>query len=167
MRTFTEIQRIGKWIYILLAVDFLVVFLILNKEYKSEKTSGEEFVTIVIVMIIVTAFVIALVSLTGQYTKIDSFGVHFKYPPIQWRWKTLPLQSIQRLEISNNFSLRTGYAYGKWNIFKEDPYITTMGYEKTIRIYFKDGKTLCIGTRKPSEFYETLKHLKSAENVTY
>lgn len=167
MKTFTEIQRIGKWIYILLSIDFLIVFLVLLDSYKDGAASKNEFWLIMLTVFLINAGVAALVEFSGQYTKIDNNGVHYKFPPYCVKWKTIPLNEIEKFEVVGYDSVNFGFAVGKLNIIRKEPYITMMGLEKVVRLYFLNGKTLRIGTRKPSEFYEKLKHLKSVENDTY
>ena len=160
---FNESQRIGNWIYILLGVDFLVVTLILYSEVKKGNSNLTEFWSSLGIVLVLNVFILFFLRMSVLYTKVDTKGVHYRYPPFCIKWKLIPFETIKDFQIQNYSSMNHGYGVGRWNLFSKTDSITSIGTDKAIKIDYNSKKPILIGTQKASEFYNAIRKLKSKE----
>jgi len=161
---FSEIQRIGNWIYILLGVDLLVVSFILYREFKNGTTSLNELLVTIGIILVFNTLIVLFIRMSALQTKVDKQGVHYKYPPFCIKWKVIPFEKISDFQIQNYSSMNHGYSVGKWNLFSKTDRITAIGTDKVIKIDYNSKKPILISSQKASEFYNAIKKFKSRED---
>ncbi|GLB53231.1 hypothetical protein NBRC110019_22710 [Neptunitalea chrysea] len=164
MTPFTEKQKLGNWIFILLGVDFFIVIAILFNEYYNNGVPLSELYTSIIIITTINVLLVLTITNIAQYTLINKEGIHYKYTPFVNKYKTIPLEKITSFQIESYDTLNYGYAVGKWNFFSKTDMVTQMGLEKVIRIEYGAKKPIIIGSQKPNEFYTILKKLRKPEN---
>lgn len=161
---FTETQRMGYWIFIILGMDIIVVTSILLNDYFEGNMPLKELLTTLGIVFTINTFIVLLILNMKQQVKINLTGIHYKYPPFCIKWKTIPLERITEFSIESYDRLSYGYNAGKLNMFSKYDMLTTMGLDKVITIQYGAKKPMKIGTKKTNEFYSTLKKLKNKEN---
>ncbi|HLT52341.1 MAG TPA: hypothetical protein VKZ97_00520 [Flavobacteriaceae bacterium] len=161
---FSDIQRIGNWIYILLGVDLLVVSFILYREFKNGTTSLNELLVTIGIILVFNTLIVLFIRMSALQTKVDKQGVHYKYPPFCIKWKVIPFEKISDFQIQNYSSMNHGYSVGKWNLFSKTDRITAIGTDKVIKIDYNSKKPILISSQKASEFYNAIKKFKSRED---
>lgn len=161
---FNETQRMGNWIFIILGMDVIVVSAIMLNEYFNGNMALNELLITMSLIFIINSLIVILILSTKQHTRINSLGVHYRYPPFHPKWTTIPLESITDFKIESYDKLSYGYAVGKWNFFSKYDMVTTMGLDKVISIDYRAKKPIKIGTQKTNEFYTLLKKLKNQED---
>lgn len=163
IKEFNETQRVGNWIYILLGTDLLVVSLILYNDVKKGNMSMNEFMFSLGMILLLNVFIALFIRFSALYTKVDTQGVSYKYPPFCRNWKLIPFETINDFQIQNYSSMNHGYGVGKWNLFSKTDSITSIGTDKAIKINYNSKKPILIGTQKASEFYNAIRKFKSKE----
>lgn len=161
---FSETQRIGNWIYILLGVDLMMVSGILYSDFKKGNTSTNELWLSIGLIILLNALIVLFIRMSALQTKVDKQGIHYKYPPFCIKWKVIPFEKISDFQIQNYSSMNHGYSVGKWNLFSKTDRITAMGTDKVIKIDYNSKKPILISSQKASEFYNAIKKFKSRED---
>lgn len=166
MKVFSEIQRMPKWIYLLLGLGLIVpVVLLLNTYFKSHSESEQDEMLIALVVVICTeAFAFWLISAMKQCVRIDQKGIHYKYPPFKVKEVLIAMDSITSYQAEDYDIPNYGYKVAKWNILNFTPSITVMGLEKVIRIKYHNGKTILIGTKRPKQFLKIINYYKSPKH---
>ena len=125
--------------------------------------SGDEQIVLAVSMLIFLLSAMFIFSLNLQ-TRIDEFGIHFKFWPIQSVKKNIPWSSIKRCYVRKYSPLKE---YGGWGLRgsirskafgagKNGTALNVSG-NMGIQIEFVDGNKLLIGTQKPEQASEVLK----------
>ncbi|SFU33782.1 hypothetical protein SAMN05216480_101844 [Pustulibacterium marinum] len=164
---FNEKQRIGSWIYMLLGADFFVVSAILYNEYNKTQIPLNQLLWSIGSIIIINSLIAFFIYKSVLYTKVNTSGVHYRFPPFCNQWKTIELHQITEYSIENHASMNHSYSVGKWNWFSKKDSVNTIGTDKAIRIVYHAKKPLFIATDKATEFYNTLHKLKNTEEIDY
>jgi hypothetical protein len=160
-----EEQRIAQvtWIWVALVLLLLTApVLTLVSDSASEKDMTKVLLT--------TAFaftpVVGILLLAKLQIKIDRDGLHYRFIPAVFRWKTISQNNIQSFEMTVNKKLwdkiLSGFGYRHNRLAK------TLSMNVTgatfARIILRDGRTLKIGTVNPESMERALLKLSSPDN---
>ena len=161
MRVFTEIQRLPRWIYIIMIPSFIVILslVIYNYVNAASEAKKNELLMVLLVIILAEALGILFVTSMKQVTRIDKTGIYYKYPPFKIKEAHIPTINIEHYDLVTYSTPYYGYRIGFWNVLGRPPSITVIGIRKAVRLGFKDGKTLLIGTRTPGDLLKTLDYI--------
>lgn len=98
--------------------------------------------------------------------KIDGVGVHYKFIPSVFKWRTIAKNSIESFEVTPKKNLweklECGYGYRN-NRFKRIISMNVTGV-KFARIKLTDGRRIKIGTVNPESMERALRQLTSTDN---
>ncbi|WP_340199288.1 hypothetical protein [Ascidiimonas sp. W6] len=169
MKVFTEIQKIPKWMYVLMIVGLISPLVIILSSYTKSNSESEksELILVSILIICTEALAFWLISSMKQYVQINRNGIHFKYPPFKRKEVVIAMKNVESFAIQDYHIPSYGYKLGAWNILNSTPSITMIGLKKVIRVNYNNGKTILIGTQRPEEAVEIIKHYKLLENENY
>ncbi len=97
--------------------------------------------------------------------KIDSSGIHYRYPPMINKWKTLQKEEIEYWEVGKYYPLRD---YGGWGYRisfrrKKGKALNVYG-NKGLTLQLKNGKTLVLGTRQQEKLKAAMDKLFQTED---
>lgn len=154
MTKFTESQRMfdslfNKIIVILVLVLFgKLIYNSLTLEF-----SYSTFFSLFILLVTIIIFLVFQVK-----TKVDNQGIQVQITPFNLYNKSFDWKDIQRVEVVKYSPLSE---YGGWGYrrSKNGTAINPTG-DKGLRIYFKNGTKLLIGTKKDEELKQFLKSIK-------
>ncbi len=159
MRIFKEEQRFTQtWLFVLLAITAGIPILVMLNEYINHPdtfNTSEGIVTILIIL--ATLGLIFIFKLT---TRIDENGIHYKFFPIHWKFKTITWTNINKAYVKNYDAISD---YGGWGykggVFwkKSKGSAINVSGDIGIQLELKNGKKLLIGTQKKLEASEVLK----------
>lgn len=163
MRIFIEEQRFNQsWLIILIVVSTLIPISIIVGQYIKEPSS---FSSIELVLLISTLVLVAGIIFMFKLTsRIDEKGIHYKFFPFHWKFKTINWNEIDKAYIRNYDAISE---YGGWG-FKGGPLwkkskgkaINVSG-DIGIQIELANGKKLLIGTQKKNEAESVLATYKT------
>lgn len=162
MRVFTEIQRLPKWIYIIIIPSFLLALFMIIHEYinASSAHEKEEVLFALLAVSFTEAFAVLLIVSIKQVVRIDKTGIYYKYPPFKTKEVHIPITKIKAYDLVNYTFPYYGYRVGGWNVLRRTPpAITMIGISKAVRITFRDDKALLIGTKTPDKLINTLHYI--------
>ena len=98
--------------------------------------------------------------------RIDREGIHYRFIPAVFKWRTIPKNSIQSFEVSakKNFweKIECGYGYRN-NRLKKTISMNVTG-SKFARLNLRDGRLFKIGTANPETMERALRQLTSPDN---
>ncbi|NER12278.1 hypothetical protein GWK08_02380 [Leptobacterium flavescens] len=168
MKYFSEIQRFPRWIFFLIASSLSTVLIILGSVYARSTSPPEkkEILIAFVVIILFESLAILFITRIKQEVRIDRTGIHYRYPPFKNKEVQIPISKIKNYDCITYSRPQYGYKAGRWAFFVKTPSITTIGISKVIKLTFIDGSTFLIGTKKPSEFIQTLDSLKNRNEET-
>ncbi|UMB60445.1 hypothetical protein MHL31_15355 [Lutibacter sp. A80] len=158
MKVFTEKQKFNQsLVYIGISICLIVVVLSIIHEWKkfANESLGEQIAAIMGLIIIL--LVIILFTLLKLETKIDEYGVKYKFYPFHGSYKYISWSSIAKCYIREYSPISE---YGGWGIkssFKKkigNAY-TTKG-SIGLQLILKNGKKILIGTQKKEELERVL-----------
>ncbi|WP_411895441.1 hypothetical protein [Winogradskyella sp. A2] len=153
MRIFKEEQRFNQlWIIILLIVSMLVPLGIITGIYlKNPDTFTSLELLLIIGIIIIASGIIFLFKLT---TRIDEFGIHYKFFPFHVRYKTLAWDQIDKAYVRKYNALTE---YGGWGIkggklwSKSKGTSINVSGDIGIQLELKNGKKILVGTQNEND----------------
>ncbi len=101
-------------------------------------------------------FSIGLIILHKSFhlqTRIDRFGISYRYFPLIRKWHTIYREQINNWKIVSRFTMQFGVRYGI-----NSKTLNVQGNKK-IALKLSSGKTLYIGTQQPEEISRAMKKL--------
>ncbi|WP_179018353.1 hypothetical protein [Winogradskyella forsetii] len=166
MRIFKEEQRFNQlWLIVLLLVSIMVPIAIIISEYIENPSSFSisELISIIGVMILASG----IIFLFKLNTRIDEKGIHYKFFPLHWRFKTINWSQIDNAYVRTynpigeygGWGLRGGFFWNK----SKGKAINVSG-DVGIQLVLKSGKKLLIGTQKRNDAESVLATYKSKFN---
>ena len=160
MRVFTEIQKLPKWLFIVIVPSFLVAVSLVINAYVNASTAAEEkeLLFALIAVVVAESIAVFFIATVKQVVRVDNTGVYYKYPPFKRKEVHIPITKIKHYDLVTYPHIYYGYHVGFWNFLRKEPSISTLGVSKAIRLTFNDHKTLLIGTGKPDELLKTLNY---------
>lgn len=162
---YEEEQRFSNvtWIWVALILLLLSIPLL---TLTSDSISQKDMTSV----LLSTAF--ALLPMTGMLLfaklqiKIDEAGVHYKFIPTVFKWRTIAKTSIESFEVTAKKNLweklECGYGY-RSNRFRKTISMNVTG-SKFARLKLTDGRRFKIGTINPESMERALRKLTSPDN---
>ncbi|WP_372745720.1 hypothetical protein [Lutibacter sp.] len=158
MRIFKEEQKFNQLFVI---VGLLMAFIITSiTTYQNWQTVSEEsfskklgsLIGIIIVLIVALLFVFLKLK-----TRVDEIGIHYKFYPFQFNFKTIPWKNIAKCYIRKYEAISE---YGGWGIkysffTKRGKCYTTKG-NIGLQLELKNGKKILFGTQLKDTLQKTL-----------
>jgi len=149
----------GTWvIYLLLLIELPTLVLILVLLFNSEDKSEIGFTLAFVISTLGLVFLL-IVNLKME-TRIDTYGVSFRYFPFIRSWRKFPKGTIQSISVINYSPITD---YGGWG-FKGNK--TTKAYsilgEQGLLLNIGEKKKIMIGTLKAKELEAYLINWKEA-----
>ena len=96
-----------------------------------------------------------LFSASRLITRIDKFGIAFRFIPFQLKFKAISWNEIERFEVRKYKPLSE---FGGWGIkYGKKGKVYNVDGDKGLQLYLKTGKQILIGTQKADELNEFLK----------
>lgn len=158
MRIFKEEQRFTQlWLILLIAVSILVPLAIIIATYikKPNSFSTIEFIAIISLLVFSSSFIF----LFKLSTRIDEKGIHYKFFPFQWKFRTQEWNHISKAYVRQYDALSE---YGGWGLKggklwkKEKGKAINVSGDIGIQLELKNGKKLLIGTQKKQDAISVL-----------
>lgn len=156
MKVFKETQRFTQtWLLLLIAVSLIVPIAILVKTYNDGQMSLESLL-LTGVMILASSAIIFIFKLT---TRIDEIGIHYKFSPIHFSFKTIRWNSINKAYVRTydpigeygGWGLKGGWL---WN--KSKGTAINISGDIGIQLELNNGTKLLIGTQKKEQAIQVL-----------
>lgn len=158
MKVFKEEQKFTQWWLwlFLIAMNLLFLFglykqLILKKSFGDNPMSDIGLIVFVLFFLLFTLFFYIL----KLETKIDEFGIHSRFFPIQTKYKSILWKDMESATVIKYRPIRD---YGGWGM-KGNSY--TVKGNKGIQIYLKKKAIRLIGTQKETEAKQVLATYKN------
>lgn len=167
---FEEVQKLNRILtWVVCATTFLLlggislsgiyIQIIKGSPFGNNPMSDEG---LILFAIISTAFSIGLFFLFNNLTletKIDKFGIHYRFFPFIRKWRIIYKEDITEWEVKRTTVLRHGMSLThRGQAFK-------MNGDRFLSLVYRNGKKILLGTQKPEEMNEALSNLFN-RNVT-
>ncbi len=153
MRIFKEEQRFNQiWIVVLMATSILIIIGIIISEYINDPNSFSpmELVLLIGSLMLISGFIF-LFKLTSR---IDEKGVHYKFFPLHWKFKSIKWNDISKAYVRQYDAINEygGWGFkGGWLWKKSKGRAINVSGNIGIQLELKNGKKLLIGTQKKEE----------------
>ncbi|TCD12087.1 hypothetical protein EZ449_03430 [Pedobacter frigidisoli] len=167
---FEEKQNLNLWwLYILVAVDAIMVGSIVLFDKGGMSTQDLKDVYFAPLLAVLLPFIIVFVIQKNTLTlRINEQGILYKYFPFKSKLNLLAWSSIQTVYITKFDAFGDFGGYGVknrlWFKFKDKAYILN-DKNKGLQIEFKDGKKLLFTSNKIEEMELFLINLKTRHNI--
>lgn len=121
--------------------------------------SQQEIITLWLSTLLASIPVVAILLYSKLQLRIDEVGVHYKFFPGVWKWKTITKTEIESFELSamKSFFEKLEIGYHR-NLLTQSSRMNITG-KKFLRLKLKDGRKMKIGSEHPEEMERALKHL--------
>ena len=143
---FQETQKMDAlWIKVLIIFNSVLTLVIVGKEMieQPDTTLIATFISLLVFMVALYFFVVE----SKATTRIDTQGIHYKYPPFIMNWKLVGWTDIERVEIKSVSPLTD---FGGWGYrFNRKGKGIILSGDKAIIAYLKSGKKFTITTKAP------------------
>ncbi|GAB2492603.1 hypothetical protein [Algoriphagus taiwanensis] len=159
---FKEMQSYkGTWVmYLILVIELPIILLVATLIWNTENGMKEGLWGLGIVVLIVS-LVFMLLMLIRLETRIDEYGVKFRFFPFISSWRTFPKSQIRQIQIINYSPLTD---YGGWGLKGNR---TTKAYsiigDEGILLDIGEKKKIMIGTQKGKELRSYLEDWLESE----
>ncbi len=153
-QVFKETQTYrGTWImYLIVLVEIPTLILLLTLFFKEENKT--EMGIALGLVTITMAFIFLLLFNLKLETRIDQFGISFRYFPFINSWRKYPFDQIKKLEVINYSPITD---YGGWGLKGNS---TTKAYsilgDQGLLLDVGEKKKIMIGTMKAKELEQFL-----------
>lgn len=147
------------WIWIFSFILILVPLLIAAS---SDNVSDSDKIVIALSTLLGFIPVIAILWFSKLQLKVDDNGVHYRFPPAVWRWKTVSGKVIESFEVSKKQNLREKLEIGFRRSLLFNTTTMNITGKKIARIQLQDGQKLKIGSENPESLERALRKLTSA-----
>lgn len=161
MKIFKEKQRFTQtWLIVLLASNAVISFMLITKEYTSQKMALEEYI---MTLLLVTGS-ICLIFVFQLKTRIDEYGIHYQFFPFHLKMKKILWEEITTIEVKKYDPITE---YGGWGLKGSMPWkkkkkraYTVSGYVG-IYIELKNKNTILIGTKEKEKVKQVVGNYKN------
>lgn len=138
------------WLWVIIGLSFIYLVSSLDENHRLSLASLGYSALILSPLVLLFAIMNLRTIVNQEGIKATYFPFHFQPRLIKW-------EEIQKIEILQYHPLLD---YGGWGIrgLGEDKAYNVRG-NKGAKIYYKNGRTLLIGTQKPSEMYHFIKNI--------
>lgn len=145
-----------RWLWLVLA---LIILLPLLLTFNDTGMNQQEIIALLLSTLFASVPVVAILLYSKLQLRIDDVGVHYRFFPGVWKWKTILKTEIESFELSAMNSifekLECGY---RRNLFTDTIRMNITG-KKFLRMKLKDGRKIKIGSEHPEEMERVLKRL--------
>lgn len=164
MKEFEEAQSISNPIFRLILVLILVgslgtLFVLYFTNFWSEFSSDDR---IGFQVMAYTFLPISLLFLFSKLeTRIDEKGIHARFLPILWRWRSYPWKDLKNVTVRDCQPL---LEYGGWGYrigIMGQGHAMILSGKKGIQIELQNGKKMLIGTKRDEEAQKIIEHYTS------
>lgn len=157
---FEEIQKVRQtWIWILLAMAFAGLVLMAAHQIVFRRAFGENLLTLSSISFVgvLFALVTVLIYKADLVTKIDERGIHYRFFPLQIRFRTIFWKEIEEVYIREYDALSE---YGGWGVkFGNYGRAYTVKGRYGLQLELSDDRSILLGTQKPIELERLILHL--------
>jgi hypothetical protein len=156
---FTENQKFKQlWLWIIINIPVITtLFLLLNRFFmKNAPQNQQEHDTITLIIL---AFLLLLVPLLffvlELRTRVTGNAIYIQFFPFHTKWLCFSFSEIASF---SNVTYRPLLEYGGWGIrYSLNGKAYNVSGNRGIRLIFKDGKKLLIGSRDPDRFEKAIR----------
>ncbi len=158
--SFEEVQKVCQtWIWVVLPVAFAGLVLMIANQVMFRQVFGENLLTfssIIFVTILLSLFTL-LIYKAHLVTKIDEYGIRYRFYPLQIKSRTIYWKDVVEVYIREYDGLSE---YGGWGIkFGKHGKAYTVKGRYGLQIELSDERKILIGTQKPIELEKLMLHL--------
>lgn len=162
MRIFKEEQRFTQtWLIVLVLVSLMVpIGIILGSYIKNPDQFSALELLMIIGIILLSSAIIFVFKLS---TRIDEVGIHYKFSPIHFKFRTVKWLEIESAHIRTYDAIGE---YGGWGLkggalwSKSKGKAINVSGDIGIQLQLKNGKKLLVGTLKKKEAEATINYYK-------
>lgn len=171
IKTFTEVQRFGKSLLIvvvfftmalaLILASGLYVQLVQGKPFGNNPMSNTGLIITAIAVSLVAALSVLLLTITRLETTITPQTISFRFKPFMRKWKTIAWEEVKKAEVVSYNPIGD---YGGWGISRsrKGRAYTTKG-NMGLLLTPNQGKPILLGTQKPDELKQYLSMIKKGQ----
>ncbi len=147
--TFKETQRFDQWWLRILLIAVLLIPLVPFGIDWTENSVMNDHLWVEISVLIVTLLVVFILFSLKLETSIDRQGVHYRFFPLIFKWKTIPWNHIAKCYVTTYSPIKD---FGGWGfrISHKGKAYNVKG-DKGIQLELKSGKKILFGTQKENE----------------
>jgi hypothetical protein len=158
MKIFIEEQRFTQlWFHLLLAISFVVPFVLVTKEFiqSNDKDAAIELYVVIGSILIVYGLVVSL----KLKTRIDEMGIQYRFIPFHFSDRLIAWNDISKCYVRKYNPI---VEYGGWGLKGGKLWNKRKGIAYNVRgniglqLVLKNGKKILIGTQKENELRRTL-----------
>lgn len=157
---FEEVQKVRQpWIWLLLSMAFAGLVLMGAHQIVFKQTFGENLLTIssIVFISLLLALVTVLIYKADLVTKIDEYGIHYRFFPLQIKFRTIFWKEIGEVYIREYDALSE---YGGWGVkFGSYGNAYTVKGRYGLQMELSDDRSILLGTQKPIELERLILHL--------
>lgn len=151
--SYSEVQRMDT-LWPLLLITFTIVFNWVMYFY-----FGQTDLNLFYVSIMSVGSLSAFLLILRLYTRIDSEGVHYRFFPFHFRWRTISWAEISKKEIRQ---YSPWSEYGGWGMrWGKSGWAYTISGKSGLQLILKNNKKLLIGTSNPEAVSNVINHYKN------
>ena len=167
MKIFKEEQRFTQtWLIVLLVVSTIVPVAIVINSYTTEgSTLSLSELALTIGLVLIAPFFLLLFNLS---TRIDEHGIHYKFFPIHFKFKTIKWDTISKAHVRTYDAITE---YGGWGLKggffwkKSKGVAINVSGDVGIQLELTNGKKILIGTKLKDQAEQVLKTYHSKINI--
>lgn len=157
---FEEVQKVRQtWVWILLSMAFAGLVLMGVHQIIFKQAFGENLLTLSSLAFVgfLLALVTVLIYQADLVTKIDHYGISFRFFPLQFRFRTIPWSEIEEVYIREYDALSE---YGGWGVkFSSYGKAYTVKGRYGLQLELSDDRSILLGTQRPIELERLILHL--------
>lgn len=172
MKIYTEKQKFNQiWLWLLLLFSGFIPVVILGSGLYVQLVKGEQFgnnpmsdngliVTFILTLLLAISLVL-LFATSRLTTRIDKAGIYVKFFPFHWREHHYRWQEIERYEVVKYQPIRE---FGGWGVrYARKSKAYNVSGNQGLRLFFKKGNQLLIGTQQSKNLTIFLERLNPLE----
>lgn len=157
---FEEVQKVRQtWIWILLAMAFVGLILMAAHQIVFRQAFGENLLTLSSISFVslLLSLVTVLIYKADLVTRIDEYGIHYRFFPLQFHFHTISWKEIEEVYIREYDALSE---YGGWGVkFGSYGKAYTVKGRYGLQLELSDDRSILLGTQKPIELERLILHL--------
>jgi len=167
LKVFKEEQRFTQtWIIVLVMSGAIIPLFIILDEYLKNDTAYSTWEWVLILGL--TLLAPAIIFVFKLYTRIDESGIHYKYFPFHFRFKTIPWEDIAKAYVRTYDAISE---YGGWGLKggvfwkKSKGTAINVSGDIGIQLELKNGKKILIGTNLEEDARMVLRHYSEKREI--
>ncbi|KAF0130972.1 MAG: hypothetical protein FD155_1241 [Bacteroidetes bacterium] len=172
MKIYTEKQKFNQiWLWLLLLFSGFIPVVILGSGLYVQLVKGEQFgnnpmsdngLIFTFILTLILAIGLVLLFATSKLTtRINKTGIYVKFFPFHWREHHYRWQEIERYEVVKYQPIRE---FGGWGVrYARKSKAYNVSGNQGLRLFFKKGNQLLIGTQESKNLTIFLERLNPLE----